>query len=88
MKELQVGSQNHMNSSRHADEAGSGFVKNSPRLKRLETYWLGFVFAVVLFGGGIAGLALGHDYTGGAGVFLGGICLLAGMRDWFRHRHA
>jgi hypothetical protein len=77
-----------MNSSRHADEAGSGFVKNSPRLKRLETYWLGFVFAVVLFGGGIAGLALGHDYTGGAGVFLGGICLLAGMRDWFRHRQA
>jgi hypothetical protein len=77
-----------MNHSQRSGVARSWPAKGSVRLKRLHTYWLGFVFAGVLLGGGLAGMALGHDSAGGAGVALGGICLLAGVRDWFRHRHA
>jgi hypothetical protein len=71
-----------MRDARHDGAAGYRRV----RLTGLRTYWLGVAFAVVLFGGGIAGLSLGHPATGTIGLILGGIVLLAGLRDQLRPR--
>jgi hypothetical protein len=78
-----------MSYSRPGAEARPGRLERSvPRLKRLGTYWAAFVYAVVLVGGGIARLALGHRTDGTLAVVLGGICLLAGTRDLARRWRA
>jgi hypothetical protein len=79
-----AGELGRMRDARRGVMAAYGRVRRSG----LATYWLGLVYAVVLFGGGIAGLALGHRNTGTIGLILGGFCLLAGLRDLLRRRRA
>ncbi|HEY3955718.1 MAG TPA: hypothetical protein VGM53_20300 [Streptosporangiaceae bacterium] len=87
LKGLYVGSLSRMRYSRR-DSGTESSPKRYARLRRGGTYWTGLVFAVVLFGVGIAGLVFGHRYAGGFGVLVGGVGLLAGARDWSRRRYA
>ncbi|HEY6492435.1 MAG TPA: hypothetical protein VIZ43_04120 [Trebonia sp.] len=47
----------------------------------LRAYWPALPVGLVLFGGGIAALVLGHD-TGAPGAAIGAACLLIALRNW------
>lgn len=63
----------------------SGYIVR--RNRGAWAYWLSWALTLTLVGCGIAGVALGHPYTGGAALFLGGACLVGSARAFFRRRH-
>jgi hypothetical protein len=78
-----------MEYSRQDREPGRAFggIYLWPKRWRTFGFWLGCLITLFLVGVGLAGLALGHSYAGGAALFFGVVCLVAGARDLFHRRH-
>ena len=58
-----------------------------PARWRTFGFWLGCLITFFLVGAGLAGLALGHSYAGGAALFFGFVSLAVGARNLARQRN-
>jgi hypothetical protein len=87
LKETVCGKPVGMGYSRQDREPGRAFggIYLWPSRWGAFGFGLGCFITLFLIGAGLAGLALGHPYAGGAALFFGVVYLLACARD-FSHR--
>jgi hypothetical protein len=86
LEETDCGKSGGMDYSRQDSEPGRAFggIYLWPSRWRTFGFWLGCLIMLFLIGAGLAGLALGHAYAGGAALFFGVVFLAAGARSRVR----